>query len=56
MGMLLRAEHLAGNRPEAERLVLQITRTARQTSTDLTDETVALLQEVMEGRRRARLA
>lgn len=54
--VLLRAEHEAGNRPEAERLVLQITRSARSSGTDLQDGTVALLQEVMEGRRRARLA
>ncbi|RLP08508.1 LysM peptidoglycan-binding domain-containing protein [Propionibacterium australiense] len=54
--VLLRAEHLAGNRPEVERLVLQITRSARENGTDLTAETVTLLQEVMEGRRRARLA
>ncbi|AYW77796.1 LysM peptidoglycan-binding domain-containing protein [Propionibacterium acidifaciens] len=53
---LLRAEHLAGNRPEAERLVLQVTRAARATGTDLQEETIILLQEVMEGRQRARLA
>ncbi|WP_316670637.1 bacterial transcriptional activator domain-containing protein, partial [uncultured Propionibacterium sp.] len=54
--VLLRAEHLAGNRPEAERLVLQITRQARTIGTDLQEETIALLQEVVEGRKRARLA
>lgn len=53
---LLRAEHLAGDRPEAERLVLQVTRAARATGIDLQEETITLLQEVMEGRQRARLA
>lgn len=49
----IRAEHLAGNRPEVERMVLQLTRSARNSGNDLSDETVALMQEVMEGRRRA---
>ena len=48
----LRTEHLGGNRAEVERLVLQITRGARNLGVDLRDETVSLLQEVMEGRRR----
>lgn len=49
----IRTEHLAGNRPEVERLVLQVTRQARTLGVDLDDETVTLVQEVMEGRRRA---
>lgn len=53
LGARIRIEHLAGNRPEVERLVLQLTRQARNTGLDLSDETVVLLQEVMEGRRRA---
>ncbi|MDK9299490.1 LysM peptidoglycan-binding domain-containing protein [Propionibacterium freudenreichii] len=52
----LRSEHLAGNRFEVERLVLHITRHARLLGVDLQDETVELLQEVMEGQARARLA
>lgn len=56
MGVRLRTEHLAGNRHEVERLVLHITRHARQMGVDLMDDTVRLLQEVMEGRARARLA
>ncbi|GAA1390739.1 LysM peptidoglycan-binding domain-containing protein [Luteococcus peritonei] len=53
LGARVRIEHLAGNRPEVDRLVLQLTRQARNTGVDLADETVVLLQEVMEGRRRA---
>ncbi|SER96565.1 LysM domain-containing protein [Propionibacterium cyclohexanicum] len=54
--MRLRTEHLAGNRLEVEGLVLRITRHARLLGVDLLDTTVQLLQEVMEGRARARLA
>ncbi|MDN5562214.1 MAG: LysM peptidoglycan-binding domain-containing protein [Luteococcus sp.] len=49
----IRTEHLAGNRPEVERLVLQTTRQARSLGVDLDEETIGLVQEVMEGRRRA---
>ncbi|MFT8395328.1 LysM peptidoglycan-binding domain-containing protein [Propionibacterium sp.] len=52
----LRTEHLDGNRQEVERLVLYITRQARLLGVDLMDDTVRLLQEVMEGQERARLA
>lgn len=52
----IRAEHRAGNQPEVERLVMQLTRQARNLGLDLTEESIALLQEVMEGRRRAQFA
>ncbi|MEL4356532.1 MULTISPECIES: LysM peptidoglycan-binding domain-containing protein [unclassified Luteococcus] len=52
----LRTEHLAGNQPEVERMVLQMTRQARNVGVDLDPETVDLMQEVMEGRRRSQLA
>ncbi|WP_420176303.1 LysM peptidoglycan-binding domain-containing protein [Luteococcus sp. OSA5] len=52
----IRTEHQAGNRLEVERLVLQLTRHARGLGVDLRDETVTLMQEVMEGRRRVRHA
>lgn len=56
MGIKIRAEHIAGNRPEVERMVLQVTRHARLVGSDLLEETVLLLQEVMEGRPRSRRA
>lgn len=52
----LRSEHLTGNRSEVERLVLRLTRQARLLGVELQDETTELLQEVMEGQARARLA
>ena len=52
----IRTEHQAGNRAEVERLTLQFAAHARQLGVDLAPETVRLLQEVMEGRVRARLA
>lgn len=52
----IRTEHLAGNVPETERLTLQLAAQARSLGTDLNPETVTLLQQVMEGRVRARLA
>ena len=52
----IRTEHLAGNPAETERLTLQLAAQARTLGTDLTPETVALLQRVMEGQVRARLA
>lgn len=52
----IRTEHLAGNQPEVERLVLQVTRQARNLGVDLAPETVELMQEVMEGRRRSQFA
>ncbi len=50
----IKAEHRAGNRSEVERLVLRLTRHARLLGIDLADETVRLIQEVIEGRPRAR--
>jgi LysM repeat protein len=50
----IKAEHRAGNRSEVERLVLRLTRHARILGIDLADETVLLIQEVIEGRPRAR--
>ena len=52
----LRTEHLAGNAAETERLSLQIAQQARILGADLDPATVDLIQEVMEGRIRARLA
>jgi hypothetical protein len=52
----IRTEHLAGNQTETERLTLQLAAQARTLGVDLDPETVALLQRVMEGRVRARLA
>ena len=52
----IRTEHLAGNTAETERLTLQLAAQARTLGVDLDPETVALLQRVMEGRVRARLA
>ena len=50
----IKAEHRAGNRGEVERLVLRLTRHARLLGIDLADETVVLIQQVIEGRPRAR--
>ncbi len=52
----IRTEHRAGNRAEVERLTLQLAAQARQLGVDLAPETVTVLQEVMEGRVRARMA
>ena len=52
----IRTEHAAGNAPETERLTLQLAAQARTLGVDLDDETVMLLQRVMEGQVRARLA
>ncbi|SDD44129.1 LysM peptidoglycan-binding domain-containing protein [Auraticoccus monumenti] len=52
----LRTEHQAGNRAEVERLARRLTRSARVLGVDLDDETVTVLQQVMEGRIRAREA
>ncbi|MDO5286372.1 MAG: bacterial transcriptional activator domain-containing protein [Actinomycetia bacterium] len=50
----IQAEHLAGNRPEVERLVLRLTRHARRLGLDLDDRTIEVIQEAIEGRPRAR--
>ena len=52
----VRTEHRAGNDPEVERLTLQLAAHARALEVDLRPETVDVLQEMMEGRVRARLA
>lgn len=50
----IRAEAAVGHRAEVERLAWRLTRHARSLGVDLRDDTVMLLQEVMEGRVRAR--
>jgi LysM repeat protein len=52
----IRTEHQAGNTAETERLTLQVAAHARNLGVDLDPETVILLQEVMEGQVRARMA
>lgn len=52
----IRTEHQAGNVAETERLTLQLAAQARLLGVDLDPDTVVLLQEVMEGRVRARMA
>ena len=52
----IRTEHLAGNTAETERLALQLAAQARALGVDLDPETVAVLQQAMEGQVRARLA
>ena len=52
----VRTEHEAGNAAETERLTLQLAAQARTLGVDLDPETVSLLQRVMEGQVRARLA
>lgn len=56
LGAQIRLAHARGDRSTLDQLVLQITRQARQLGTDLADETVTLLQEVVEGRARQRRA
>ena len=52
----IRTEHQAGNMAETERLTIQVAAHARNLDVDLDPETVMLLQEVMEGQVRARMA
>ena len=52
----IKTEHRAGNDPEVERLTLQLAAHARALEVDLRPETVDVLQQMMEGRVRARLA
>jgi hypothetical protein len=52
----IRTEHAAGNAAETERLTLQLAAQARMLGVDLDDDTVSLLQRVIEGQVRARLA
>ncbi len=56
MAARIRTEHLAGNAAETERLTLQLAAQARSLGIDLDPSTVILLQQVMEGRVRARMA
>lgn len=48
------AEYRAGNQPEVDRLAARITNQARELDVSLHDETVLLLQSVLEGEPRAR--
>ena len=52
----IRTEHTAGNVAETERLALQLAAQARTLGVDLDPDTVSLLQRVIEGQVRARLA
>jgi hypothetical protein len=52
----IRTEHTAGNVAETERLALQLAAQARTLGVDLDPDTVSLLQRVVEGQVRARLA
>ncbi|MFP5283088.1 MAG: peptidoglycan-binding protein LysM, partial [Actinomycetes bacterium] len=56
LAMRVRTEHQAGNSHETERLSLQLVAQARTLGVDLAPDTVTLLQQVMEGRVRARMA
>jgi hypothetical protein len=56
LAVRIRTEHQAGNAAETERLTLQLAAQARNLGVDLDPETVTLLQRVMEGQVRARLA
>jgi LysM repeat protein len=56
MAARIRTEHQAGNTAETERLSLQVAAHARNLGVDLDPETVMLLQEVIEGQVRARMA
>lgn len=56
LGERLRTEYAAGRLDEVDRLAARLHRTARKLGTDLLPETVDVLQEVMEGRLRARRA
>jgi LysM repeat protein len=56
LAVRIRTEHAAGNAAETERLTLQLAAQARTLGVDLDPQTVSLLQRVMEGQVRARLA
>jgi hypothetical protein len=56
LAVRIRTEHQAGNAAETERLTLQLAAQARTLGVDLDPETVSLLQRVMEGQVRGRLA
>jgi LysM repeat protein len=52
----IRTEHAAGNTADTERLTLQLAAQSRALGVDLNEETVLLLQQIVEGQVRARLA
>jgi phage tail protein X len=54
IGARIRTEYQAGNAAEVERLALQLAAQGRALGVDLHPDTVDLLQQVMEGRLRAR--
>jgi LysM domain len=56
LAVRIRTEHAAGNAAETERLTLQLAAQARMLGVDLDPQTISLLQRVMEGQVRARLA
>lgn len=54
LGERIRTERASGRTDEVERLVNRVTRQARTLGVDLLPETIDLIQDVMEGRRRMR--
>ncbi|GAA2180168.1 hypothetical protein GCM10009785_09890 [Brooklawnia cerclae] len=54
LGLRIRMADAAGDRAEVDHLVMHLTRRARTLGVDLADETVVLLQQVVEGRARLR--
>lgn len=56
LGVQIRIADANGDRALVDQLVLRLTRRARMLGIDLADETVTLLQEVVEGRARLRRA
>lgn len=54
LGQRIRTEHAAGNRRDVDRLAMQLATQSRRLGVDLADETVELLQFVVEGAVRAR--
>lgn len=56
MRLRVLTEHRAGNRVEVERLVRHVTHHARNLGVDLSDDTIGVLQEAVEGRPRQRWA
>ena len=56
MGIKIKVAHLTGDHAEVDRLRLHLTRHARLVGVDLLEETVTLLQEVVEGQARSRRA
>ena len=52
----IRTEFAAGDQVLVDQLVMQLTRAARARGVDLLDDTVVLIQQVIEGRARSRQA